>query len=61
MKKPEIKLDKAPIVIDINNETPAERLAKLRVFLLEETAVHGNSLYARDLRDTISTIENRKW
>ena len=56
-----VYLDKAPAILDEEKETPTQRLVKLEGYLKNELAVHGNSLYAQDLKDTISTIENRKW
>ena len=60
-RKQDLQLDKEPAIIDTDKETSAQRLVKLRAYLIQETAVHGNSLYAQDLQETISTIENRKW
>lgn len=59
-KKWDLQLDKPPIaVIETDKETPAQRLVKLRTFLIQKTAVHGNSLYAQDLKLSIQQIENR--
>ena len=57
-RKQDLQLDKPPItVIDTDKERPAQRLVKLRTYLLQETAVHGNSLYAQDLTETIKRME----
>jgi hypothetical protein len=58
-KRKDLKLDKLPTIVDTDKETPQERLIKLRFFLAAETTANGNTLYAQDLKETITQIENR--